>query len=88
MNFNKVKQILEKIGFDMDCCSILDSKRVPAGDGVVAYKEDGVFKVFYVERHNPFSIEEYCTEEEASNAFLVKVKKAYGDWYDFSKYIQ
>lgn len=87
MTFRDVRTILKEIGFDMDCCSILGSKMVPAGDGVVVCKEDNAYKVFYVERHQSFSLEEYCTEHEASKAFLMKLNKAYGDWYDFSKYV-
>ena len=86
MTFRDVETILKEIGFNMNGCAI-GKKLTLAGDGVVVFREDGVYKVCDVERNVRFDIEEYDTEHDASRAFLKKLYNAYGDWYDFSKYI-
>lgn len=87
MTFGDVKTILKEIGFNMNGCAI-GEKVTLAGDGVVVFREDGVYKVCDVERNMRFDVEEYVAEHDASRAFLKKLCNAYGDWYDFSKYVQ
>lgn len=87
MTFRDVKTILKEIGFNMNGCAI-GEKLTLAGDGVVVFREDGVYKVCDVERNVRFDVEEYDTEHDASKAFLMKLNKVYGDWYDFSKYVE
>lgn len=88
MTFNDVRRILKEIDFDMNCCNVLEGKTVLAGDGVVVFRENGVYKVCYVERNEQYGIEEYANEHDASRAFLKKLKEGFGRWYDFARYIQ
>ena len=88
MTIKDVERILKEVNFNMAYCSILDRKTVRAGDGIVMFHEEGVYKVFNVERQVPYDIEEHNTEHDASKAFLKKLEESFGAWYDFSKYIQ
>lgn len=87
MTFRDVRTILKEIGFNMNGCAI-GKKLTLAGDGVVVFHEDGVYKVCYVERNVRFDVEEYDTEHDAGRAFLKKLKEGFGRWYDFARYIQ
>lgn len=87
MTIKDVERILKELNFNMNYCSILDKKHVRAGDGVIIYREKGIYKVFDIERNVPYDIEEYTDEHDASMAFLRKLEESFGPWYDFAKYI-
>lgn len=84
MIFDDVRRSLADIDFNMKGCAI-GERGTMAGEGVVVSCEDGVYKVYDVDRNVCFAIEEYATENEASRAFLRRLSNAYGDWYDFSQ---
>ena len=84
MTFDDVHRFLEDIGFNMKGCAI-GERGMMAGEGVVVFYEDGIYKVCAVERNVCFDIEKYATKNEASRAFLRRLSNAYGDWYDFSQ---
>lgn len=85
MTFNEVNKILETMNFNMNCCSILDKPFVKAGDGVVAVLDKGVYKVYYVERNEPYDIKEFFNENDASNDFLRRLRESFGNHYCFPK---
>ena len=87
MTFSDVRKILNEIGFNMNGCAI-GEKVTLAGDGVVVFREGGVYKVCDVERNVRFDIEEYDNESDASRAFLKKLRNAYSDWYEFPQHVQ
>ena len=83
MTFAEVKEILEKAEFNMDYVSILDEPMVKMGDGVVALFKNGVYTVYYTERHTPFKVAEFTNEDEASRDFLRRIFDAFARFYDF-----
>lgn len=85
MTFNEVNKILETMDFNMNCCSILDKPFVKAGDGVVAVLDKGAYKVYYVERNEPYDIKEFFNENDASNDFLRRLRESFGNHYCFPK---
>lgn len=85
MTFSEVKNILETINFDMNYCSILDKHLVKAGDGVVAVLDKGVYKVYYVERNEPYDVKDFFNENDASNDFLKRLRESFGNHYCFPK---
>ena len=70
MIFDDVRRSLADIDFNMKGCAI-GKRGTMAGEGVVVFYEDGVYKVCGVERNVCFDIDEYATENEASRAFCV-----------------
>ena len=85
MTFADAKEILEKVRFDMNYVSILNSPMVKAGDGIVALFENGIYKVYATDRHVPFNVSEFTNEDEASRDFLARVFDGFDSFYDFPK---
>lgn len=86
MTFQEVKQILEDTNFDFDCCSIFNGPMVKLGDGVVVIKDGDKYKVFFVERHELFDVEEFTSEHDACKNFIMKLHEDFPQLYDFPKH--
>ena len=88
MTFAEVKEILEKAKFNMCHCDIPEENPQKVSDGVVATLKNGVYEVYFVDRYEPFEVERYTNENDASRDFLRRIYEDFDGMYDFPENVQ